>query len=159
MNLNYSLQTSLSQQITPQVIQHLAILQLPAIELQQLLQEKIMENPLLDFVENPIEKPYDWLHTASVKSIRGRSNSEFHFTSKTLTREFLYEQIPVFLSAQQKTIFHYCIESLDERLFLKDTPAQIAEHLRIPIEEASEIISCLRKFEPTGVGATDFIDF
>ena len=159
MHLQFSLQPSLSQQLTPQVIQHLAMLQLPVIELQQMLQEKMMENPLLDLTESSLEKPYDWLRTASVKSMKGSANNEPYLISKTSTREFLVEQIPLFLSAQERTILHYCIESLDERLFITETPAQIADHFGIHIDKVTQTLSYLRKFEPIGVGAIDFIDF
>lgn len=55
MNNTISMTTSLSQRLTPQQIQYLKLLQLPAIQFEMYVREEIEQNPMLDDPNNPSE--------------------------------------------------------------------------------------------------------
>jgi RNA polymerase sigma-54 factor len=55
MNNTISITTSLSQRLTPQQIQYLKLLQLPAIQFEMYVKEEIEQNPMLDDPNNPNE--------------------------------------------------------------------------------------------------------
>ena len=159
MQLQFSLNATITPQLSPQLIQQLNILQLTTIELSKLIQEKSLENPLLDVVESTIEKPYDWLKLTSMKGSSYSSNNEPLFIKKESIYDLLFEQIPLFASEQEKAILRYLIYALDDRLFLTVTATEIAEQFATTEVHAKQIIDVLQSFEPFGVGAESLVQF
>ena len=96
MRLQFSLNATITPQLSLQVIQRLNILQLTTIGLIKLIQEKFLENPLIDVVESTIEKLYDWLKLASVKGSGYILNNEplFNISHRTVAKDRQQLHIP-----------------------------------------------------------------
>ncbi|WP_431026969.1 RNA polymerase factor sigma-54 [Lysinibacillus sp. LZ02] len=159
MRLQFSLNHTITPQLSTQLIQHLNILQLSNIELGELIQEKSLENPLIDAVISTMEKPYDWLKFATAKGSRYGSNYEPLFIKQESVYDLLLEQIPLFASEQEKAILRYLVYALDERLFLTVTAKEVSTVFSITEAHAKQMIQVLQTFEPVGVGAENVMQF
>ena len=153
------MQLSLQSTIKPQVIQHLHLLQLTTTELQAMIQEKALENPLIDLEESTFDRPSEWLGSAAIKSSNFKAGLEPSFVSKECTKDFLFEQIPLVIEREDRAVLNYLIESLDERLFLTITANDIAVKFGIGEAKARKLVGLLQSFEPVGVGAAGLVDF
>ncbi|GEK32974.1 RNA polymerase factor sigma-54 [Kurthia sibirica] len=160
MQLQTTIHAKLMQQLSPQQIQHLGILQLSTVELMALIAEKSLENPLIDVQERPLEKPYDWLKSVAVKERRTSGLQPIEFITKNeRTYDFLVEQIPLTCTELQYEILNYLIHSLDARLFLTTTMDDVMKKYEIDEESAQELIDIVRSFEPFGVASYNHRDF
>lgn len=141
------------------MIQQLHILQLTTVELVELIQKKSLENPLIDTVEDGIEKLHEWPNRVSTKGQVASQDQDFLFVQSHSVKDFLYEQIPLNIQQDERVILNYLIDSLDERLFLGITKEEICQQFDITSMKAQELIDILQSFEPVGVGAADITQF
>jgi len=76
-------------------------------------------------------------------------------TEKTLY-EHLSEQLSLLrLSEDQHTIGEYILGNIDPRGYLVVSPEEMAEELKVPVEEIEAVLELIKKFDPVGVGARD----
>lgn len=117
--------------------QALAILQMPQIELAQLIQEEIDKNPLLEETAKPL-KPF------LEKEVQAPSSLE----------ECLQTQIrDNFLDPETRKLATRLLEYLDEKGFLSDSENQIAKELNLELPQLQSVIAILQTFKPTGIFA------
>ena len=145
----------LKQTVTTDLIQQLEMLQLSSIDLFAHIQEKVLENPLLEMNENRRNR----------EMLRGtrmlRKECKQEWVSADDARMSLVEQIPLkrALTKKQEAIMKYLIECLDHHLFLKIEMEQVASKFSVNTKEIEQLICYLREFEPFGTGSFNSVDF
>lgn len=149
-------QQSLKLAMTQELTQAIALLQYSAQELSAFLENKALENPLLQ-VENKHIQPInplidrnrrkhtkntenDWIEQIAAKS----SSSEDQLLNQLNLRKY---------SSTQLKIIKHLIENLDVNGYLTSEPAEIAEKLGVHLELVEESIIVIQTLEPAGIGA------
>lgn len=73
----------------------------------------------------------------------------------TLPEHLLFQMQCAELSAEEKRIGDYIIESLDENGYLTSSAKEMAEAMGVPEEVVEKVLSVIQTFDPLGVGAAD----
>lgn len=139
MDHRHSLSTSPERRLamTFRMQQALAILQMPQIELSQLIQEEIDKNPILE--ETGLGK----------KIVPSQEIS----SPDSLSENLLHQIRENFSDRQTQQIAKKLLEYLDEKGFLSSPPEEIAQHLDQPISRIEMILSTMQTFAPSGIFA------
>ena len=145
----------LKQTVTSELIQQLEMLQYSSIDLLEHIQDKVLENPLLEIQENGREKEL----LRGVRLLHKEVKQEWG--SSENAKMSLLEQMPLkrSLTKKQETIMKYLIESLDHHLFLKIDLQQVAIKFTVHVKEIEKLICYLREFEPFGIGSFNSVEF
>ncbi|SHJ18571.1 RNA polymerase, sigma 54 subunit, RpoN/SigL [Lutispora thermophila DSM 19022] len=173
--------------MTPELKLALKILQLPTIELEDLVKQELETNPVLDVIEDiPEEKPedtdinimdknklleeIDWkeyfqyqgksycLENAAIEESQENNYENYVSYSDTLKDHLLFQLRALKLSKCERAIGEYIIESLDDNGYLTSSIEQISEELSLSREKIKKVLKVIQTFEPLGVGALDLID-
>ena len=114
-----------------------AILQMPQLELSQLIREEIDKNPLLEEIGSSKKKAPE-IEIAAPDSLYDR----------------LFSQIREHFSLpQEKHIAEKLLEFLDEKGFLSTPFEEISKTIQEPIFRVQSIVKVLQTFEPAGIFA------
>ncbi len=168
--------------MTQEMRQAIEILQLTAAELNALIDQEVLENPVLEFHENPIkgevlkddqkteEKEQiqwdDYFRHAETMS-RGKQQvnqrddqNEFSFENfsyrENTLHDYLHFQFSLLsekLSQRQGLIGHYLIDCIDDNGYLIIDLAYVLKTLEISQELFEEVIAIIQSMDPEGVGA------
>jgi RNA polymerase sigma-54 factor len=174
-----------STMLTPGIQLALRFLQIPTLELQDLLHQELAANPLLELVEEGEEAaaeeepaggaaeeteeepgPPEWAEPADppeeARLPRGmRETNEGPDLVAALQRgaslaDSLLAQLRLATSDPgQRRAAEYLIGSLDDRGYLACPVAQAARDLRLPAAAVRGALSLLQSFEPAGIAARD----
>ncbi|MDA8442383.1 MAG: RNA polymerase factor sigma-54 [Peptococcaceae bacterium] len=177
MRLGYSLNLEQTQKLimTPELRQAITILQMPAIELSQYVEQELLENPLLEVKEDveeeqaevsppAAERDPDWQEYFQDRSDLGLNQpkreeyNEYtyeNFLVSTLTlQEHLTRQLDLAArSAEEKEIGEYLIGNIDDNGYLNISLEDAAQALHYSEQRLAEVLQLIQGFEPTGVGA------
>lgn len=153
MNLGAGLyqQQSLKLAMTKELTQAIALLQYSSQELGAFLEEKALENPLIDLQENHFA-PYSFKTTRGTGAkgeIEGYAIRDSESLNEHLCSQIAY--LPI--SSPDKKILEYIVFLLDDNGYLRDSAEEIAAKLAISIEEAESAILQIQALDPAGVGA------
>jgi len=183
MEMKVGLNVQMRQQLvmTPRLQQALKLLQMPTLELQQVLKQEIIQNPLLEEVddvqemmeeeakenedEDEDEEKIDWDEYFETGFGLGSGFAEEE------EREDFLERVPVakqtfadFLMSQLRLtteddsllqIGEFIIGSLDDSGYLTCPVEEIARTFDEPAEKVEEALRMIQTFDPPGVGARD----
>lgn len=186
MRMGYDLLIEQQQKLimTPELKLALRILQLPTVELEELLQHELEDNPVLELVDDSRDEKSEAQHKHDKKEkenekeidwkeyfqFQGKSYSECGFenddaaelsyenfvTYSYTLKDHLISQLRVSqISKKVRGICEYIIESLDENGYLTITQEDLAAILYVDIEAVKEALSVIQTFEPYGVGASN----
>ncbi len=170
--------------MTPRLQQALKLLQMPTQELQQVLKQEILQNPMLvpedeltdstdddnaeqeaSEDEEDSEEEIDWkdYYEDGFRSGSG-------FAEEEERKEFL-ERVPVAkrsfsdhligqlrLATEKEHVLmigEYIIGSLDDSGYLTCPLEEVANTFGVSIEEAEEVLKVIQTFDPSGIGARD----
>ncbi|GHO84473.1 RNA polymerase factor sigma-54 [Dictyobacter formicarum] len=75
-------------------------------------------------------------------------------TSETLVENLLH-QLEALISPEDASIAEQLVGNLDSRGYLEISPQEIAQHLQVPLERVTYVLSQLQTLEPVGIGARD----
>lgn len=161
---NMSLKAGLMQQqtiqltMTQELTQAIALLQYSALELTAFLENKALENPL-------IQIEFDHSHSAdplwerpkkSAKPVEKDKKSwieQIGGEKKTL-EEYLFSQLnPSSLDGECKKILRHLILNLDESGYLRVSPGEVAKQLKTAESVVEKYLTMLQELEPAGIGA------
>jgi RNA polymerase sigma-54 factor len=178
---------SLSQQqvLAPQLQQSLQILQVPMLELRNLVQQELQTNPTLEdeSSEPTIEdkqaerdefaEEFDRLakldeewrdYMAQSSSYSGRSSEDeerrqFFFDSlvkEETLQQHLFEQVRSSdLSPTDRVTAELLIGNIDDRGFLQASPEEIAQNTGMDAADIERVLLTVQTFHPVGVGSRD----
>jgi RNA polymerase sigma-54 factor len=169
------------QKLSPQQIQMIKLLELPALQLEQRIKQEIEENPVLDEEaetkndeteegdDNKKEISIDEYLQDDVPSYKSYVNnySKEDSVSRTLNvadrltfHEYLDEQLGYKpLSDRQRTLADYLVGSLDDDGYLRRELEFIADDIAFSTgietneDELEQVLKIIQELEPVGVGA------
>ncbi|MEH7247638.1 RNA polymerase factor sigma-54 [Neobacillus niacini] len=151
-------QQSLKLAMTQELTQAIALLQYSAQELTAFLENKALENPLLQ-VENKNIQPINPLIDRNRRKKYNNKNTENEWIEQiaaksSTTEDQLINQLTLHkYSSIQLKVIKYLIETLDVNGYLAFEPNEISELLGVPLELVEECIIVIQTLEPAGIGA------
>ena len=167
------------QKLSPQQIQMIKLLELPALQLSQRIKQEIEENPILDedvaesttneegeqkeiSVDEYIKEgeiPSYKLHSPAAYRPEDKQQQVF-VSSGVSFHEFLEEQLGYKqLSERELIIARYLVGSIDDSGYLRRDLLSISDDLAfslsmdVSIEELEDMLGVIHELEPAGVGA------
>jgi RNA polymerase sigma-54 factor len=167
-----SMMPEMGMRVTPALLNLAQLLSLPTMDLQQLVQQELADNPALDEVETYEQAcarcgslVIDGLcvNCASADAVgdstAARREEEIdpllfvaapRSLSETLLGD-LYASLPV----EDHPIALALVGNLDDRGFLADEPESIADMLGVPLERVLAVLTRLRELGPPGIATRD----
>ncbi len=164
----------LQQKLSPQQIQMIKLLELPAVQLEQRVKQEIEENPTLeeDLTERQDEEPkeisVDEYPEDDTPSYKYRVNNyskddkqrQVHITEGQSLSDFLNQQLGFrHLSPRGLALAEYIVGSLDDDGYLRRDLDAMADDIAFTTgvettaEELEEVLTVIHELEPAGVGA------
>ena len=180
MHLDMGLNLDLSQKLvmTPQLCQAITILQLSALDLAELVQQELLDNPVLDQAEppekevvmpitqEPVPTPapdyFDWADYFSEGGSRGlytrNDASEPENRDVAASGMSLHEHLELQLdfmnlNEQEKAAGCYLIGCIDDNGYLTSSVEDVVSALQMPAGTIENLLSVIQGFDPAGVGA------
>ncbi|HEV7867112.1 MAG TPA: RNA polymerase factor sigma-54 [Chthoniobacteraceae bacterium] len=174
---------SQSQVLAPQLQQSLQILQVPMLELRNLIQQELQSNPTVeeDQMEPTIEdkqqeheefqEEFDRLakldeewrdYMSQSQSYSGRSSEEeerrqFFFDSivgqQTLQQHLLEQVASSDINETDRQLAELIIGNIDDTGFLQTTPEEISQNTGMEAADLERILELVQTFHPVGVGS------
>ncbi len=172
---------SQSQTLAPQMRQSLEVLQANTMELGQLIQTAMVQNPVLEDMsvsesidDEPTEDDYDelnqqmeddWRELAIIEKRNQRTSAD-----DEARREFLYNSIVAPETLQQhlasqlnladedpevRDYAQTLLGDLNDRGFFETNIEELAANLNIPLVKAEKACTLIQNLDPVGVGAKD----
>lgn len=181
MRMDYGLRQELSQKLvmTPQLRQAIAILQLSSLELVEMIEAELLENPVLEVEDNRLgeaetEQPIEaggpdlasdyleWVKYLDEGIDTGfapaeeKSSAEFYGASAVPLHEHLEFQLHLAtLNASARRAGEYLIGCIDDNGYLRVSVEEAAAALAMPAALVEEVLTLIQTFDPPGVGARD----
>jgi len=187
MNLNYGLKLEQSQKLmmTPELRQAIAILQLSAMELSDVITEAILENPVLEIAEKEGDSPEpleqsdqpeepkdqeplddylnwaDYVNNGMEKKAEhvvadDKPSFEVFVKNNVSLHEHLELQLHIAVRTDQaKKIGNYLIGCIDDNGYLQGTIPEACSSLWVSEQEVLDVLMLIQTFDPVGVGARD----
>ena len=176
---------SMQQTLAPQLQQSLQILQVPLLELRNLIQAELSTNPVIEEerLEPTVEDKQrehdefqeefehlakldeewrDYMSQSSAYSSRSQEDEErrqFFFDSisnnETLQQHLLDQLQTSDLSESKRKIAEFIIGNIDDLGFLQVAPQEMADNSGLEIGPLQEVLELIQTFHPVGVGARD----
>ncbi len=153
--------------LTPQMQQSLAVLQMPTLELRELLSMAMETNPLLEetpeaLAEKTSAETPEWeTPLAPAADTRELERKRQHFLDSIAApagslREHLLEQsLLLNLSPEEKKALLYLTDSLNDRGLLSAPLEELVQTGALEPQAARTALKELQQFDPPGVGAKD----
>jgi len=171
MQLAIKTSQKIMQVLSPQLVQHLEILQYSTNELEQYIYDKATENPLLVVTDATVKMQYEEImqlasysdksYSAQAPQYHSFNPIEMKFAVKESYEQYLLEQVPMHknLSSVDLKILTFLIQSLDERLFLDVDVEIVANKCNTNVLHVEALLDLLQTFEPVGVGARNYKEY
>jgi RNA polymerase sigma-54 factor len=183
MKQSLSQRQTLQLIMTPRLQQALKLLQMPTLELQQVLKQELTQNPMLEEVDDLIDNEETEEEETSEEENSAEGDGDIDWTEfmqEGLDRTYapaqeqpaeFYEKVPVTrmslaenlthqlrlgsLSPEDLELGEFIIGSLDDRGYLATDTSVIAESTRRSIEDIERVLGAVQTLEPAGMGARD----
>ncbi len=178
MAINQKQVLSLQQKLSPQQIQMIKLLELPAVQLEQRIKQEIEENIALEEEERPAaedEQPQqisvdEYLREDDTPSYKSRINNfskddkqrPVYLTEGRSLQEYLVEQLSYRnLSERDMKLAVYLIGSIDEDGYLRRDLESISDDIAFTVGietsvgELERLLDIIHELEPAGIGARD----
>jgi RNA polymerase sigma-54 factor len=176
---------SMQQTLAPQLQQSLQILQVPLLELRNLIQAELSTNPVIEEerTEPTVEDKQrehdefqeefehlakldeewrDYMSQSSAYSSRSQEDEErrqFFFdsiTSNETLQQHLLEQLQTSdLTDSGRKIAEFIIGNIDDMGFLQAAPEEMAQNSGLETGQIQEVLELIQTFHPVGVGSRD----
>ncbi|WHX99925.1 RNA polymerase factor sigma-54 [Neobacillus sp. DY30] len=151
-------QQTLKLAMTQELTQAITLLQYSAQELMSFLENKALENPLIQVENNTIQPINPLIDRNRRKHTKNTENEwiEQIAAKSTSLQDQLISQLNLNkYSAKQLKVIKYLIDNLDVNGYLSADPVEISKHLGVPLELVEESIIVIQTLEPAGIGARD----
>ncbi len=187
MEMKMGMRLGMQQRLvmTPRLQQALKLLQMPTLELQQVLKQEILQNPLLEEVDDVLDTADEEKEEKEDEEPKEPANKddqdewdEFYDSAwasggnpEVEEREDFVERVPVARQTFAEYLFSqlrlateddhvlelgdYIIGSLDDSGYLTCPLEDIARTFGVEIGEAEKVLRLIQAFDPPGVGARD----
>ncbi|WP_300286149.1 RNA polymerase factor sigma-54 [uncultured Alistipes sp.] len=176
-NINQRQVQKLLQKLSPQQIQMIKLLELPAIQLEQRVKQEIEDNPVLE--EEPAEEGEEQPKEISVEEYFAEDDTpRYKYYANNYSKddqkkpvylsegmsfhEYLIEQLGFkHLSEREMTLARYLVGSIDDDGYLRRSLTSISDDIAFSLgietseTELERTLAHIHELEPTGVGARD----
>ncbi|WP_428911044.1 RNA polymerase factor sigma-54 [Niallia sp. Krafla_26] len=145
--------------MTQELKQAITLLQYSSIELYEFLENKALENPLMQVETTNVEvmdPRYDRVKKTKNTSQTDRQTwlEQIANKDKTTIRDFAKQQINFTLyDNQMRRVLLFLLNSLDENGYIQISMEEVASILSVPIEVARQALEVIHSLEPAGIGA------
>jgi RNA polymerase sigma-54 factor len=149
-------QQSLKLAMTQELTQAIALLQYSAQELSSFLENKALENPLLQVENNNIQPINPLIDRNRRKHTRNTENEwieQIAAKSSSIEEQLLNQLNLHKYSSIQLNIIKHLIQNLDVNGYLASEPEDIADKLGVHLELVEESVIVIQALEPAGIGA------
>lgn len=157
MNLKAGLwqQQTLKLAMTQELSQAIALLQYSAHELTAFLEDKALENPLLQIENNNIKPMNPLIDRNRRKHQKAEKDWMDQIADKPFSLEdYLLSQLKITnLSAEQLRVIRHLIQNLDKNGYFLGSISEIADKQRVTEELVEECLAIIQTLEPAGIGA------
>ena len=178
MAINQKQVLSLQQKLSPQQIQMIKLLELPAVQLEQRIKQEIEDNIVLEEEERSSEddeQPQqisvdEYLHDDDTPSYKSRINNfskddkqrPVYLTEGRSLQEYLIEQLRYRnLPERDMRLAVYLVGSIDEDGYLRRDLESVADNIAFTVGvettagELERLLNVIHELEPAGIGARD----
>lgn len=179
MAINQKQVLSLQQKLSPQQIQMIKLLELPAVQLEQRIKQEIEDNIVLEEEERSAEDEEqppqqisfdEYLREDDTPSYKSRINNfskddkqrPVYLTEGRSLQEYLVEQLGYRnLPERDMRLAVYLIGSIDEDGYLRRDLGSVADDIAFTMglettaEELERLLGIIHELEPAGIGARD----
>ena len=181
MQLDYGLKLEVNQKLvmTPQLRQAIAVLQLTSMELTSMIEQELLENPVLEVEDRqaaagedsestgedkqPLEEYMDWadyfnngMESSGTHAGREKISPDIMARNTISLHEHLELQLHLAVRHQEDSrIGKYLIGCIDDNGYLRVTVEEAAQQLKAPYSRVEELLQLIQTFDPPGVGARD----
>ena len=177
MAINQKQVLSLQQKLSPQQIQMIKLLELPAVQLEQRIKQEIEENIVLEEAEqqNEEEEPQqisvdEYLREDDTPAYKMRANNyskddkprQIPLSGGRSLQEYLIEQLGFRnLSEREMKLAVYLVGSIDEDGYLRRDLESVADDIAFTVGvettagELERLLNVIHELEPAGIGARD----
>ncbi len=179
MVINQKQVLSLQQKLSPQQIQMIKLLELPAVQLEQRIKQEIEDNIVLEEEERSAEDEEqppqqisfdEYLREDDTPSYKSRINNfskddkqrPVYLTEGRSLQEYLVEQLGYRnLPERDLRLAVYLIGSIDEDGYLRRDLESVADDIAFTMglettaEELERLLGIIHELEPAGIGARD----
>ena len=179
MAINQKQVLSLQQKLSPQQIQMIKLLELPAVQLEQRIKQEIEDNIVLEEEERSAEDEEqppqqisfdEYLREDDTPSYKSRINNfskddkqrPVYLTEGRSLQEYLVEQLGYRnLPERDLRLAVYLIGSIDEDGYLRRDLESVADAIAFTMglettaEELERLLGIIHELEPAGIGARD----
>lgn len=179
MAINQKQVLSLQQKLSPQQIQMIKLLELPAVQLEQRIKQEIEDNIVLEEEERSVEDEEqppqqisfdEYLREDDTPSYKSRINNfskddkqrPVYLTEGRSLQEYLVEQLGYRnLPERDLRLAVYLIGSIDEDGYLRRDLESVADDIAFTMglettaEELERLLGIIHELEPAGIGARD----
>ena len=179
MRMDYGLKLEMAHKIvmTPQLRQAIAILQLSSLELSEVVEKELLENPVLEIEDKetgePEETPdkaaaeaaadyFEWAeyfgdgrdmgYTAPDRTEK-QSFESYTPDSVSLEEHLEFQLYLAVLQPEARSIGRYLIGCIDENGYLCCPAEEAAGKLKAPVSLVEDVLRVIQTFDPSGVGA------
>ncbi len=152
--------------LTPRMKQSLHILQLPLMELRQLIEEELTDNPLLkeatedaggENFEEFINYRENWQQSQAGNSEKEEELYNFReslITQAVTLQQRLLHQLRIMRGSESiLKVGEFLIGNIDDSGYLQISLEGVAKSLSVPIAEVKQTLSLIQTLEPAGIGA------
>ena len=181
MEMKTGLQTTLQQRLamTPRLQQALKLLQMPTLELQQVLKQALQENPMLEEVDDVVEAEDDAELKSQEETAQDDSKVDWDefwndtydssFRTSEQRSEDFWERVPVTKirlsdllenqlrqsssSESEIEIGGFIIGCIDDDGYMRVPLDEVARDLGVDVEGVEKALALIQTFDPAGVGA------
>ncbi|MCL5102799.1 MAG: RNA polymerase factor sigma-54 [Armatimonadetes bacterium] len=184
MLIEQGLRQSLSQKIDPKLIMANNILQLSSMELQQVIEQELAENPALEVPDDdpcencdqpktlcldcPFRKQavtaddldlsvYELEQPIDFAADFEDSEGDFiaNIRAAITLQDHLTELLRAVLSSEYWEVGEYIISNLNDSGYLEGSVEEFAHDLNKDVDEVESVLAVIQTFDPPGVGARD----
>ena len=184
MNLGLQLKQTQKMIMSQRMIQSLNLLQMPRLELQQLIRQELTLNPMLDELETEDSEEGDREKESSTEDLEAeRTETDWEeylhdayepYSSELSSdsgEEEAYEPVPISMKSLEDSLLQdLYLEFEDEKKviigeeiigeisaegYLTVPCEEIAKRLEVTVNEVESILEVIQAFDPPGVGARD----
>ncbi len=172
--MDLSLSTSQKLLLSQKMLQSTEILQMSSAELLDYVKEASVENPVMELEDKHddnekfdlLKRKIDYIEASDEQNRTFYTqekddedeNDDWKFKQnpgQTL-EEYLSEQLEVLpLDKKSMSIGHYIIGCINGNGYLDVSAEEIAKSLKTDISQIQRVLDIIKKFEPTGVGASN----
>lgn len=178
--MELKIEISQKQILSQRMIQSMEILQMSSVELEAYVENLSLENPVVeleasydtsaqDSSQADLQRKLDWLESTDrqnhiyYQQDRDTENLQDSWNvsgqeGEQLSDYLLSQLICTDYSAQDREIIEYMILSLDQRGYLTEDPASIAERFHTGLKPIERLLLDVQALDPAGVGARDLTE-